>query len=195
MRSSSGFTLLELLIALAISSIVFLVIISTYSLTMNTLEKWANREEDYYLARNIFRRMNDEVSSLYFISDSKNETSAVEGGEKTLSFYTTAKSLYFPFSCLTRVTYEFITSDEGKSLLIREEKPLVNFSLEEKAYLKSYVWSENLKDLNFKYSDGKNWYDSWSSGKKNQIPRAIKLVLTFSREETFSTAIYIPTEI
>lgn len=190
---SKGFTLLELLIALAISSIVFLVIISTYSLTMNTLEKWDNREEDYYLARNIFRRMNDEISSLYFISDSKSGISAVEGSGKTLSFYTTAKSLYFPFSFLTRVTYEFITGEEGKSLLIRREKPLVNFLLEEKVYLKSYVWSEGLKDLSFKYSDGKNWYDSWSSGKKNQIPRAIKLVLTFSREETLSTAIYIPT--
>ena len=196
---STGFTLLELLIALSISSIIFLVIISTYSLTMNTLGKWDNQEENYYLARNIFRRMHDEISSLYPISDlkspNKSETSVVEGDEKTFSFYTTAKSLYFPFSCLIRVTYKFITNDEGENFLIREEKPYVNFSLEEKTYIKSYVWSTDLKDFSFQYSDGKQWYDSWNSEEKNKIPQALKIVLVSPHEQTFSTIIYIPTGI
>ena len=196
-----GFTLIELLLALAISSIIFLVIISTYSLTMNMVEKWDNREEDYYLARNIFKRMHNEISSLYFL---ENETPAgntkvdgleLEGDKTTFSFYTTAKSLYFPFPCLIKVTYKFLVSDDGRGLLTREEKPAVNFSLEENMYLKSYVWSEKLKDFNFQYSDGKIWFDSWNSSSKSGIPRAVRIVLVSPHKETFSTIIYIPTDI
>ena len=98
---------------------------------MNMVEKWDKREEDYYLARNIFRRMHDEVSSLYSISDSNNhsglETSTLEGDEKTFSFYTTAKSLYFPFSCLMKVTYKFIISDEGKGFTYKRGKTFGKF--------------------------------------------------------------------
>lgn len=199
----TGFTLVELLIALAISSIIFLVIISTYSLTINMREKWGRREEDYYLARNIFKRMHSEISSLYFISDprpapeglTEKNNSDLKGDEKTFSFYTTAKSLYFPFSCLMKVTYKFIADDDEKSLLVREEEPLINFSLEENAHLKSYVWSETLKDFSFQYSDGKKWYDEWDSKEKRLVLRAIKIVLISSHKETFSTTIYIPTEI
>ena len=53
----------------------------------------------------------------------------------------------------------------------------------------------DLKDFSFQYSDGKKWYDSWNSEEKNQIPRAVKIVLVSSREQTFSTIIYIPIEI
>ena len=131
-----GFTLIEILIALSISSIIFLVIISTYSLTMNTLGKWDNQEENHYLARNIFRRMHDEISSLYPVSDlkspNKSETSVVEGDEKTFSFYTTAKSLYFPFSCLIRVTYKFITNDEGRKFAYKRGKTLCEFLIRRK---------------------------------------------------------------
>ncbi len=184
----SGFTLLEVLIALAISSLIFLVIISTYSLTMNTLEKWDTKEEDYYVARNIFNRMDNEISSIYSISDTK----SFEGDEKTFSFYTTAGSIYFPFSCLMKITYKFITNDEGQNLLTREEEPLINFSLEENVIFKSYVWSEDLKDFSFKYSDGHNWYDSIKEGQKLQI---VRITLTSLHKEKFTTIIYIPTGI
>ncbi|MBU1631293.1 MAG: GspJ family type II secretion system protein [Candidatus Omnitrophica bacterium] len=197
----TGFTLVELLIAVAISSIVFLAIISTYSLTLKTLEKWDGRQEDYYLARNVFRKMRSEISSVYFITDSqavstsqeKTDYNGLEGDEKTFSFYTTAKSLYFPFTCLTKITYKFIINDENKGLLIREEEPLVNFTLDEHKYLKSYVWSDNLKNFNFKYSDGKDWLDSWDIQQTEKILKAVKIELISSHEEKFSTIIYIPT--
>ncbi|MCK4904989.1 type II secretion system protein [bacterium] len=199
----NGFTLVELLIAVAISSIVFLAIISTYSLTLKTLDKWDSRQEDYYLARNVFRKMRSEISSVYFITDSqavstlqeKTDYNGLEGDEKTFSFYTTAKSLYFPFTCLTKVTYKFILDDEDKGFLIREEEPIVNFTLDEHKYLKSYVWSDNLKNFNFKYSDGKDWLDSWDIQQTEKILKAVKIELISSHEEKFSTVIYIPTEI
>jgi prepilin-type N-terminal cleavage/methylation domain-containing protein len=194
-----GFTLVELLVALLISSIIFLVIVSTYSSTINTIEKWDRREEDYYLARNIFRRMRSEISSLHSISNSQNysksDTSTLEGDEKSLSFYTQAESLYFPCSCLVKVTYEFVIGDDERSLLIREEEPWVNFSLEENVHLKSYVWSEDLKDLSFQYSDGKKWYDEWDSKEGEKTLQAVRVVLISPHEEKFSTIIYIPTEI
>lgn len=209
-----GFTLIELLIAIAISSIVFLSIISTYSMTLRTLEKWDSREEDYYLARNIFRKMRSEISSLYFISDStvvsasqeKTDYNGLEGDEKTFSFYTTAKSLYFPFTCLMKVTYKFIVDDENKGLpthqyiggvglLIREEEPMINFPMEEDKYSKAYVWGDNLEDFSFQYSDGKDWHDSWNIEQTDQILKAVKIEIISSREEKFSTIIYLPTEI
>lgn len=199
----TGFTLVEILIAIAISSIVFLAIISTYSLTLKTLEQWDSREEDYYLARNIFRKMRSEISSVYFISDSqivstgeeKTDYNGLEGSEQTFGFYTTAKSLYFPFTCLTKVTYKFIADDKNSKLLIREEEPLVNFSLEENRLLKSYIYSDNLKDFKFQYSDGENWHDSWNIEQANQTLKAVRIELISSHEEKFSTIIYLPTEI
>ncbi len=199
----TGFTLVELLIAVAISSIVFLTLISTYSMTLRTLEKWDSREEDYYLARNIFKRMRSEISSVYFISDSQavstqqgnTDYNGLEGDGKSFSFYTTIKSLYFPFTCLTKVTYKFVVDDKNKRLLIRKEEPLINFSLEENKYLKSYVYSDNLKDLNFKYSDGENWHDTWNIEQASQILYGIRIELVSSHEEKFSTVIYLPTQI
>jgi hypothetical protein len=145
--------------------------------------------------------MHNEISSLYFVengtpTDTQNTNGwELEGDKTTFSFYTTAKSLYFPIPCLIRVTYKFVINDDEKGLLTREEKPAVNFSLEENMYLKSYVWSERLKDFSFQYSDGKIWSDSWNSSSKNQIPRAVRIILISPHEETFSTTIYIPTEI
>ena len=184
----NGFTLIEILIALAISSVIFLAIISTYSLTMKIVEKWDKREEDYYLARNIFRRMHSEISSLYFVSSGE-EKDELRGDEKTLQFYTVKKSVYLPFTGLIKITYEFTVDDEGKTLLVRKEEPLVNFSLEENVIEKSYVWSETLKDFSFEYSDGRNWYDSID---ETQKLKAIKIILVSSHEEKFSTIIYLP---
>ncbi|MDD5454297.1 MAG: type II secretion system protein [Candidatus Ratteibacteria bacterium] len=199
----TGFTIVELLIAVAISSMVFLAVISTYSMTLRTLEKWDDREEDYYLARNIFRKMYVEVSSIYFVSGSQlvsgqqeeNDYNGWGGDEKSFSFYTTAKSLYFPFACLTKVTYKFIVDDEDKKLLIREEEPLINFALEENRYLKSYVYGDNLKDFKFQYSDGENWYDSWDTQQASKSLYGVKVELVSSHEEKFSTIIYVPTKI
>jgi hypothetical protein len=167
------------------------------------LEKWDSREEDYYLARNIFRKMHSEISSLYFISDStvvstsqeKTDYNGLEGDEKTFSFYTTAKSLYFPFTCLMKVTYKFIVDDENRKLLIREEEPMINFPMEEDKYSKAYIWGDNLKDFSFQYSDGKDWHDSWDIEQTDQILKAVKIEIISLREEKFSTIIYIPTEI
>ncbi len=208
--SLTGFTLVELLIAIAISSIIFLSIISTYSLTLRTVSQWNDRQEDYYLARNIFRKIYTEVSSLYFISDlqvvstqeEKTDYSGLEGDEKTLSFYTTVKSLYFPSTCLTKVTYEFIVDEEGKTLLIRKEEPVVNFPIEEDPYFetqprhsKSYIWADNLKDFNFRYSDGEDWHDSWDIEQTSKVLKSIKIEFVSSNEEKFSTIIYLPMQI
>lgn len=199
-KSLTGFTLVEILIAVAISSIIFLSIISTYSLTLRTLGRWGEREENYYLARNIFRRMNSEISSVYFLGDSqvvsvqeeKTDYNGLEGSEKTLSFYSTTSSLYFPFSCLTKITYKFIAENEDEKLLIREEEPLVNFTLEENFLSKSYVYSDSLKDFGFQYYDGKDWHDSWDIEKTEQTLRAVRIEIVSASDEKFSTVIYLP---
>ncbi|HIE43962.1 MAG TPA: prepilin-type N-terminal cleavage/methylation domain-containing protein [Candidatus Omnitrophica bacterium] len=187
---AKGFTLLELLISLAITSIIFLVLFSSYSSTINTIETWDDREQNYYLARNIFRRMKAELSSIYYTSELVDENQ-LEGKENSLTFYTTAGSLYFPFSGLTKVTYEFRLISEGNGVLTRKEEPFLNFALEENRQIKSYIWTEDLKDLNFGYSDGENWFNEWNLREKKEIPQAIKIILTSPYEEIFPTVIYI----
>lgn len=198
-RIRNGFTLVELLIALGISSIIFLVIISTYSSTMRMIEKWGQREEDYYIARNILGRMRNEISSFNSISDADNNTSSEEseirGDERTFSFYTSSRSLYFPFHCIVKVTYKFTVNDDGKGVLVREEEPSVNFSLEENKYLKSYVWVQDLKDFAFQYSDGEEWHDEWDTDDSSYTLKAVRITLISSQKNKLSAIIYIPTEI
>jgi prepilin-type N-terminal cleavage/methylation domain-containing protein len=203
----AGFTLVEILIAIAISSIIFLVVISTYSMTLKTLDIWGNTEEDYYLARNIFRRMRSEISSLYYVPEPMNTSAqqertdynGLEGHENTFSFYTTAKSLYFPFTCLTKVTYEFIIDDEGKNSFIRTEEPLIDFPDNGDLYLdsrqsncESYVYSNNLKDFKFQYFNGEDWYDYWNIERAEEILKAVKIEIVSSHGEKFSTIMQIP---
>jgi len=198
-----GFTLVELLIAVAISSIVFLSIISTYWVTLKTLDAYGERGENSFTARNIFRKMFCEISSVYFIQDSrvvsgseeKTDYKGLEGDEKTFSFYTTSRSLYFPFTCLTKITYRFVSDGEEKGLLIREEAPIINFQEDEDKISKAYVYSDKLKDFNFQYSDGKNWHDSWDIEQSGQTLEAVKIEFVLSGGETFSTVIYLPTKI
>jgi len=184
--TKKGFTFIEVLLALAITGIITLAVYSTYFTALKTGEKWAQREGRFYLARNVLERMQREISSLYYNPRIEKEDNFA-GEERDLTFYTTAPSLYFPYYGLTKIKYEFIITEEKKGVLKRTEEPALNFELEENKHVKTWVWSEELKDLRFQYSDGNDWFATWNLEKPEKYLQVIKVVLTFPDGETFST--------
>ena len=149
-----GFTLVEILIALAIMA---MIVTSTFTIFRSASKSWQKgetRSQRYQNARNAISRISAEISQAVingnvlcrFIGD-KNKISFV-------SFVSTDSGVFE----LSEVEYWL---DYAKWLLMRNDdvEPDYDFG----TYDHSDILSDNISELEFSYFDGLAWLDTWNS--------------------------------
>jgi len=199
---NKGFTLIELIIAMLIFSIVAVAIYSTFSTGLIAWRKGEESSRSYQNARLILNKMALELRNAFFYSNIK--------------FVGKANELYFatflPFSSvpgidhqlqLYRVAYHL---DNNHSLQRQEESlPEVFQGKEEKAQ----EFSSSVRELSFAYGyeyygEGKKepqfiWKDEWTD--KEAVPSLVRITLTLEGNSgtpegiTFVRTVYLPTGI
>jgi prepilin-type N-terminal cleavage/methylation domain-containing protein len=163
-----AFTLVEILIALAILA---MIVASTFTIFRSASKSWQKgeiRSERYHNARTAIGRMSMEISQAVINNNSLCEFIGEKDSVNFISFVSKESGIFE----LAEIGY-WLSKD--KKLLMRNDdyEPDYDFS----TYDDSDTLSDNVSELEFLYYDGLIWLDTWHSDKTLDInlPKAVKI--------------------
>jgi general secretion pathway protein J len=220
----SGFTLLEILIAIVIFATLLTTIYASYTGTFKVINDTESQAEIYRTARIAMERMIEDLESAYVQKGSRQASS--EGGKEnlfqflgeereimgrradTLRFISSAHIDFSgkdPGCGATRISYYVKESEDGEGfVLYRSDNPL--FKETDPLYVESgaLVLCEGLISVAFiYYGEGGRKSDSWDSaseGLENKIPKKVSITLEFQNTLNpelpirFMTGVALPVE-
>ena len=212
-RELRGFTLLELVVAIAIFAIISTFVYSAYTGTVVTTERAQKKIELYQKARLVLDRISEELEQTERIRDVNNMLYSCLYGENDeinginadeLDFVSRANSYYSKENgkpALVRIHYILEPASGEKEsyfVLVRREDPAIWMEDEER--IKPEEFLENCDGINFEYLSDSGWVDEWDDTmdqvNQGKLPRAVRITLTLKDENgekrDFSTTVFLP---
>lgn len=194
MRSESrirGFTLLEILIVVAILGIIFYIINEVFFRTAISSEEIIGGNIVYQRARTALLKMTTELEQAYLSSRRKanftiflgiNRTQ--EGWQRDILHFTATSherlAADVKESDLCEISYFILEDQQTKTLTLwHREDP--NPDEEKLSGGVVYELAENVLGLNFAYYDGEKWREEWDSTESG-LPKAVRIALTLADE-------------
>jgi general secretion pathway protein J len=223
-KGHSGFTLLEILIAIVIFATLLTTIYASYTGTFRVINDTELQAEIYRTARITMERMIEDLESVYIQKGSRHAHSEGDRGSSfqffgeereimgrradTLRFISSAHIDFSgkdPGCGATRIGYYIKESEDRESfVLYRSDNPL--FKETDPLYEESggLVLCEGLISVSFTYyGEGGRISDSWDSasdGLENKIPKKVSITLEFENTLNpelpirFMTGVALPVE-
>ena len=207
---SRGFTLLEILIAIAILSIVLSTIYAAYSGTLTVIKELDDDSRAYSMARMTLDRMNRDLSSLqrfengFFLQSQKSTMASREFG--SLAFWSAAHLVFGEdelFGSPSSIAY-FVKEDKnGGFSLWRSDVAETRPSPDQKTD-GGVIICQNLQAINYKfYDESGQEHNAWDTASLSDTQKGkppvlvqIELVLANARDVEkpykFITRIYLP---
>lgn len=208
-----GFTLLEVLLAFFIFSILFITIYTSYSGTFKTINLTENRMELYRKAAIALERISEDLQSSYISilppgsleEPSVNtrflgEDNSMNGQEAdSLNFFSIVAPLFSKEAEAATglwISYSVIEGREEELMLLRSEQSEFIDETEEREGL---VLSDGLKAVNFIfYDDDGNTHEQWDSDSdefKGSLPRMVTVELEFVNYENPEAPLKVMTSV
>jgi len=199
-----AFTLLELVVAITILSIITSFIYGVYTGSVRTIDKTSEKAELYNRARLVLDRMANELTSaatsVYepdepweaFFMGIDDKKSGIDYDD--IAFVTRANRGSYSFNgrpSLTRIEY-YLDMKRGERKKNKSERKYtlyriedVIFHLEDLDPDKEEEFVDDCRGLNFEYLTKRGWVDEWDDidgGKqqKGKIPDAVRIKLTLA---------------
>jgi type II secretion system protein J len=183
--ASTGFTLIEVLLALMISAVVLVIVSSVFASALK-LQEHASASVDQSLpierALSIMRKdIKNSIAPGGMLAGPLQSGPAQSGDVNAgIQIYTTTGVMMpnAPWSEIQKVTYGLQaptdSSANGKDLVRTVTRNLLSTSTEDddEQFLASGVES-----LSFSYFDGANWLDTWDDTTETNLPNAIRVSL------------------
>jgi len=194
---AAGFTLMEVLIAASILSIVAVILYGSFSTVLNSVERVRNEQELLRIADFLVTHFEKNISGAYLPPPSVGMQDAsfvgtddeIDGRPAdSLTFVTTAARMAggaLPGDT-KQVTYALKEIEDDLCVFTAHEKPrllLARTARQEEADSVAASWSVPMASLDFKYSDEGELYDSWDSREMGKLPSAVNIVVRFVTEE------------
>lgn len=181
-KSNAGFTLVELMIASVIISIVITSVYFTYQTAMENTRRANNRLE---LSQNAL------VSLERISADLRGGFSKFKGQNREIDFITSCGQMRSKEKDYGLLEVKYFLD---KGLMRQEILPWQEGEQEQPKQLAPLV-----TDLNIKYFNGEQWLDNWDTEKMNSLPGAVQISITVEghdekdnrREETLKTVVPI----
>jgi general secretion pathway protein J len=201
-KDTSGFTLMEILIAIFILAVILSMLYAAYTGTFRNIDETQSRADMYEMARIALDRMVEDLECAYMSRNTEKEVSEEEQnpvtrfvGEQaetdgrrtdTLSFSSRAHLVFYPEDLdldQTKITYEVGEGeDEGRFALFRSDTPELTLVSEEETR-GGAVLCNGLHALRLIYYDENGEaYDSWDSTQdsfKDKLPARVSIFLEF----------------
>ena len=209
---NGGFTLLEIVIAIAILAIVFSSLYAAYSNTLETTEQVEIERDIEQAARLGLMRMADDLASVY-VQEVENESEdspyrfvggssdSLGQGETVVEFATSGQldfDMIFPSLRINRVSYvlERQTENERYYRLVRREIPFVGLGGE--GYEAEIEVADGVEQLTLTYvgEEGEvaSQWDSQAPETEGLVPRLIHIRLQMAEDKSrfFTTTVALP---
>ncbi|ACD94997.1 type II secretion system protein GspJ [Trichlorobacter lovleyi] len=173
-----GFTLLELLIALAIATLVITAAYATLFSLNRAHEVASQGMEQRRVLRSTLDMLRRELASLRYFSDDSRLRFVVEDRDyfgkpaSTLTFSTLAAPTPAPVSDQLRVRYRIDTSRERLSLTKASQDLLL-----EGDEPKAYPLLDELEGFLVECSDGNRWLKTWDTELTKAVPKLIRITI------------------
>jgi general secretion pathway protein J len=193
---SSGFTLIEVIVTLTILGFVILMVSGIFRLALASWEKGDTIKEDYQKVRVVSQLVSRQVKSLV---PYKIKTEKAEGNY--LGFDGKAHSLRFVSALgikgrrpegFVYVVYQFKEEGEKKGRLVLYEQRAVNrdFFEDELKEDSAVTLFEGVSRVRFEYLRGadeeksrrEEWVEEWNAKDEKELPRAIRITVTYWNE-------------
>ena len=200
LNKQHGFTLLELIVAMAIMALMLAILYQTFNNTIRSTEIAYEENEIYGMAHMGFQVMTDELQSAFWASD-RTDTRFI-GSPDSLEYTALSRHRYGeatqgPDLALLRYYLETAPPEYGEDhqliLFHEEETNLLTLS---SGTLQRMELGERIKELGLSYFGEEGWIDYWDAGEIGKLPKAVEIRLVFKdkyhHEHEFFTRVEIP---
>jgi general secretion pathway protein J len=177
-QRSAGFTLVEILLAVAILGIIVVMVYGSLWTVTRTVVDARERMELYQTARGFLWRMSGELSNAFvseeidFVAVKSNEPNSAD--TYRLSFSSTTGGFGQDSKDIGRIEY-YLSEGVLYKAVAGKTFPVV----------------ENVDSLSLRYFDGGQWRENWNSKPGSKLPKTVEINLELEGE-IFSTAVSIP---
>ena len=196
-KNNDGFTLIEILAASAIASLIMLMAYVSYYSIVKNIRTAGSYSKFYTDINSALLRIDKDISNMYIDANRKavfQGSNDKSGGN--ITFVTTNRRDYnivgdikktHPSNDINEVMFFLKAVPESHDLffLMRAEKR----GFGDSAFLNASLILENVLDLKFEFAQNNDWTQNWDSTEVKRYPAAIKTTLRVKNykgdEETF----------
>ncbi|MCX5907401.1 MAG: prepilin-type N-terminal cleavage/methylation domain-containing protein [Deltaproteobacteria bacterium] len=193
----SGFTLMEVMIAMGILGFILLMVFGAFRMGISAWEKGESLKDDGQKVRIISQLLSRQIKSIfpYKIKSQKAEGDylAFEGKAKSIKFVSTLSLKARQTEGFVYAIYEFKEGGrEGGQLMIYEQKALNRDFMEDTPKEESGgPVLEDIAGVRFEYyreEDSANnksggWQEEWNTKEEKELPKAIRMTFTSKKKE------------
>lgn len=208
MNKRNGFTLVELLIAIAILSIIMSVVYKSFYASTEGIKRAEVVDDINSTARVIFLKLMDDINSAYldnsnktiFVGDSKRDKDLPQDSLSltslsNLRMVKDAKETdLHEIGYYLKEDYDYQKQEKKISLLRKEKKTIGAEPVLEGGEV--YELTDEIAGIRFSYFDGTSWKDNWDSRITKALPKGVEVeIILFDadkRKRIFKTIIDVP---
>ncbi|MEW6427403.1 MAG: type II secretion system protein GspJ [Thermodesulfobacteriota bacterium] len=199
-KGGTGFTLLEVLVAMTVMAIVLTAVYGISTSVSTAKERLERDGEGFHQARVVMDRIAREIRSAAFVMgdpESNFRAGIDAGGQSFLDLATSVTSPELePAAGISRVRYEVrrrpaADGSLGTELLRREQTLLPGGT----AGAVEHRLGTAVHRFRLRFSDGQTWVEEWDGAGRGRLPQAVELSLAIEvdgRILPFVTALDVP---
>lgn len=189
-RRRAGFTLIEVVLAMAITALVMVLLYSALRVGYRSEERGSKKQQLSQRIRASTDRLAWLIAGAYPYKmlrrdkeDRKEDRVLFEGDSDSLLMVTTSVEA-FSDDLADRDGLKVILIAVGEKGLSASEAPFINYEEDLPPELVEYVFEPEAESIRFEYMDAgedgdeKLWSDTWSTEDTNYLPVAVKATLT-----------------
>ncbi len=179
--SQIGFTLVEVVLALAIFALMGTILYGAFSLGHSAVEKTQGSFERNQEMRSLSDLLGSYIRSSYPYRNSPQDPTFFYEGEEDRLTFVSAFSLALGGRGMAKISLSWEEADDGKgSLRLAEELPVrLGDESAEGGQRNSVVLQEGVKELRIAYLDPQSpeekWEERWDAKERKALPRAVRL--------------------
>ncbi len=202
-RGTKGFTLLEVLIAMGIMSVIVTVIYSSFSTASRNVEQAEAMRDANDLAQTLVEKLFDDITNAYvnpvmivptIFYGKKVQPEPGDDAKRYDELYLTTLTNERAFNTkemdLWEVGYFFKQKSDGSGFVMwRREKKELSKDVPALEGGDEYELTDRVNNLQFRYNDGAKWSDEWTS--KTTVPKVVEISLTLAGGPTYTTQVKV----
>jgi type II secretion system protein J len=186
-NNNSGFTLIEMLVAVAVSSVILLMVYTAYNSVIKTVNYGRTAASYYKQLNHILNRIDSDLTCMYW----KEGNSALQlvsifnGSNSIISFVTAEYRDYrilpspvaqYPATDIHETGYYLVQNPgERNYTLIRKTDIHYDDSFSEGGFEEELL--TQVVSLKFEFQYRSDWSDNWNTADQKRLPKAVRTTL------------------